>query len=187
MKSRALRSVCIAGLLLSEVVMAKPSQAAWYSFLLPLIGGKSSQSQSQSQSHTQNRASNQNRTKSRNSSGSRNRMVANAAPLGTPAAKPARSGLKNGHFDGNIYDVLYGYVQVQADVSKGKLVRIDILRRPTDRRTSRIIARRALPVLEREAIRAQSARVNLVSGATLTSLGFVKSLADALNHARGTG
>lgn len=166
MRGRALRLACVTGLLLSQAILAKPSQAAWYNFLLPFIGRNNSQSRVQSQTPNQKRA------------------LASAAPIGTPVGKRAKSKLKNGRFDGNIYDVYYGYVQVRADVRKGQLVKIDILRYPSDRRTSRIIASRALPVLEQEAIRAQSAKVDLVSGATLTSLGFVKSLADALGHAR---
>ncbi len=39
--------------------------------------------------------------------------------------------------------------------------------------------------LQQEAIQAQSANVNIVTGATLTSEGFRQSLATALNQAQG--
>jgi uncharacterized protein with FMN-binding domain len=58
-----------------------------------------------------------------------------------------------------------------------------VLQYPSDRRTSIAINRRALPVLRSEAIAAQSANVDIVSGATLTSEAFIESLGAALREA----
>jgi len=49
---------------------------------------------------------------------------------------------------------------------------------------SRRLSTRALPILRREALRAQSPRINGVSGATYTSNGFERSLCKALVKAR---
>ena len=55
---------------------------------------------------------------------------------------------------------------------------------PADRRASQRINGRALPMLESEVISAQSARVNIISGATLTSEAYLRSLNAALGDRR---
>jgi uncharacterized protein with FMN-binding domain len=106
--------------------------------------------------------------------------VAAAAPVPSPLPP---SGLRDGNFTGPAEDAYYGTVQVQAQVQAGQLVKVRILQYPSDRRTSRYINGQALPMLQQEAISAQSARIDFVSGATLSSGAFVKSLAGALRMA----
>lgn len=112
-----------------------------------------------------------------------------AAPVnanGVSVQKAAYSGsnFKDGTYTGQIYNVYYGRVQVQAIVRNGQLATVRVLQYPTDRSTSRYINSQALPMLKNEVIRAQSAHVNLISGATLTSMGFVRSLSSALANAK---
>lgn len=103
----------------------------------------------------------------------------------TPSVKLASSGMyADGAFTGPVEDAYYGLVQVEAIVQNGQLVSIKVLRYPNDRNTSRFINGIALPRLRREVIRAQSARVNIISGATLTSEAFLQSLDGALRQAR---
>ena len=90
---------------------------------------------------------------------------------------------KDGSFAGSPYDAYWGLVQVQANVQNGQLVSIDVLQYPAHRSTSRTINRQALPMLESEVIRAQGTRVNLISGATLTSKAYLRSLYEALSEA----
>ncbi|WP_102226343.1 FMN-binding protein [Acidimangrovimonas sediminis] len=90
---------------------------------------------------------------------------------------------RDGNYTGGTYSAYYGQVQVRAVVNKGQLVKVDILRYPSDRYTSRRIAERSLPVLEREAIAAQGSHVSFVSGASLTSRAFTESLHSALVQA----
>ena len=80
-------------------------------------------------------------------------------------------------------DAYYGYVQVQAVVQNGNLADVQFINYPQDRRTSRFINQQATPWLRTEAIQAQSANVNIISGATLTSEGFIMSLRSALDQA----
>jgi uncharacterized protein with FMN-binding domain len=103
----------------------------------------------------------------------------------TPAVvvAAARSGYADGTYTGPTVDAYYGLVQVQAVVQGGRLVNIQVLRYPSDRRTSVYINRHALPLLRDEVIRAQSAHVDIVSGATLTSRAFMRSLDAALRQA----
>ncbi|MBU6497819.1 MAG: FMN-binding protein [Rhodospirillales bacterium] len=96
-----------------------------------------------------------------------------------------RRGYHDGRFTGPAFSAYYGWVQVQVVVTGGKLAAVNVLRYPSDRVTSRRIAHRALPLLEREVIRAQSARVHAVSGATLTSRAFLRSVSVALRRASG--
>lgn len=62
-------------------------------------------------------------------------------------------------------------------------IRIPVYPNHTDR--SIRISQQALPILAQEALHAQSAKVDILSGATYTSQGFVGSLSDALTRARG--
>ena len=114
----------------------------------------------------------------------RARPVADAPvrPIKASAAK-SRKGLADGTFDGPAIDAFYGLVQIEANVQNGTLTAIKVLRYPSDRRTSIAINRQALPILKREAIAAQSANIDIVSGATLTSEAFIESLGAALRQA----
>ena len=105
--------------------------------------------------------------------------VASTLPAGGSAAA-----FKDGSYQGSVADAYYGNVQVQANVKNGQLVSVRILQYPSDRNTSRYINSQALPTLKQEAIQAQTAQVDFVSGATLTSNAFVQSLTAALDQAR---
>jgi len=90
----------------------------------------------------------------------------------------------DGSYTGTAANAFYGYVQVKAVVSGGKLTAVQILEYPNDRSTSRYINSQALPYLEQEAVAAQSASINTVSGASDTSQAFRESLASALTQAK---
>ena len=91
---------------------------------------------------------------------------------------------RDGDYTGTTVDAYYGLVQVQATITQGKLADVQFLQYPNDRRTSIRINSTAIPDLQQEAIQAQSANVDIVSGATLTSQAFVQSLQVALNSAK---
>jgi uncharacterized protein with FMN-binding domain len=118
--------------------------------------------------------------------------IASNAPSSTSSVQQApapssgsttASGYKNGTFTGPAIDVNYGLVQVQATVQNGKIAAVQFLQYPSDRRTSQQINAFAMPNLQQEAIQEQSANVNIISGATLTSEGFAMSLQSALANA----
>ncbi len=89
----------------------------------------------------------------------------------------------DGTFTGPVVDAYYGLIQIQAIVQSGQLIDINVLRYPSDRRLSVRINRYALPILREEVISAQSANVDIISGATLTSEAFIRSLGRALRAA----
>jgi uncharacterized protein with FMN-binding domain len=98
---------------------------------------------------------------------------------------PTPTGLyRDGTYTGPEVDAYYGLVQVQAIVQGGKILDVQFLEYPRDRRTSQRINSQAMPWLQQEAIQAQSANVDIISGATLTSEAFAQSLQAALQAAR---
>jgi uncharacterized protein with FMN-binding domain len=103
-------------------------------------------------------------------------------PMPTATSDP-NALYKDGTYTGSEADAYYGMVQVQAVIQNGKITDVTFLEYPDHRRTSVSINRQAIPWLQQEAIQAQSAQVDLISGATLTSEAFVQSLQAALNAA----
>jgi uncharacterized protein with FMN-binding domain len=109
-----------------------------------------------------------------------------ALALSTTASAQARMtayGLSDGRYTGRREYAYYGFVRVEALVNRGRLSNVRVLEYPHDNGTSRYINGVALPYLIREAVHAQTHRVDLISGATFTSVAFEKSLADALRRA----
>jgi uncharacterized protein with FMN-binding domain len=103
----------------------------------------------------------------------------------TPTATPTPSGIyKNGTFTGSVQDAFYGNMQVQAVITNGKLSDVIFLQYPNENRTSQYINSQALPILKQEAISAQSANIDMVSGASASSPAFKASLSDALAQAK---
>ena len=92
----------------------------------------------------------------------------------------------DGTYTGNAADAYYGNIQVQAVIQNGRIVDVQFLQYPGDRSTSRYINSMAMPALKSEAISAQSANVDIVSGATDSSQAFRQSLGSALTQARNS-
>lgn len=103
------------------------------------------------------------------------------------SSNPPSSGaltFKDGAFTGSVEDAFYGNIQVQAVISGNKLTDVIFLQQPGDNRTSQYINGQASMYLKQEAIAAQSANVNIVSGASDSSMAFQRSLASALQQAQ---
>lgn len=102
---------------------------------------------------------------------------------GTPVGTTTTA-YKNGRYTGSVEDAFYGSIQVQATISGGKLTDVEFLQYPNDRENSIAINQQAMPALKQEAIQAQSAQVDTISGATDTSQAFMQSLSTALKEAQ---
>lgn len=131
---------------------------------------------------TSNTSDNSNTSNISNNSNDSN--SSNNTPTQTPMTSPSTGQYKDGQYTGQVTDAFYGNVQVKATISGGKITDVVFLDYPRDRSTSREINGQAMPFLKQEAISAQSARVDIVSGATQTSLAFRTSLQSALDQAR---
>ena len=110
-----------------------------------------------------------------------------SVPSGTSgppnAASTPTTLYKDGTYTGSIADAQWGNVQVQVVVQQGHMTDVTFLQFPNDRDRSVMINSSADPQLTSEAIQAQSATVDLVTGATDTSQAFIQSLSHALSQA----
>ena len=113
------------------------------------------------------------------------KTIATPQPTAIPTATPKpQSQYKDGNFTGDAADADYGNIQVQATLSNGKITAVQFLQYPNDRGRSVEINQQADPILAQEAISAQSAQVDIVSGATDSSRAFIQSLQSALDKAK---
>ena len=103
----------------------------------------------------------------------------------TPAA-PATSNV-NGVFTGPAVEMEYGPVQVAIYMQSGKIADIKALQYPVDRPRSQFINSQAIPLLRSEVLQAQSANINVISGATFTSEAFASSLQAAIGQEQKRG
>ncbi|HAE82418.1 MAG TPA: FMN-binding protein [Ktedonobacter sp.] len=121
-------------------------------------------------------------TDSSSSSGSSTRVSSTSV---VPAAPGTPSSLfKDGSYTGSVADALWGYIQVKAVIQNGKITDVQFLQYPNERDRSVMINSYADPQLTSEAIQAQSANVDIVTGATDSSEAFIQSLSDALSQAK---
>jgi hypothetical protein len=84
---------------------------------------------------------------------------------------------------GPAVDTRWGPVQVEITTSAGKLTGVDVVEYPNNNPRDQEINSYALPVLVQETLDAQSANIDMVSGATVTSDGYLQSLQAALDEA----
>jgi uncharacterized protein with FMN-binding domain len=101
-----------------------------------------------------------------------------------PTPTPAAIGLKSGTFTGQNAANFFGPVQVQIVVSGGRITGVKTIQSPSDNPQSAYIASVAMPYLLQEVLQAQSAQINVVSGATYDSQSYAQSVQSALDMAR---
>ena len=106
-----------------------------------------------------------------------------ATPASPAAASPTPAASASGTFTGQDVPNRFGDVQVQVIISNGRITEIKALQLPFDRSRSAYISQVAGPLLRDEALRAQSARIDVISGATYTSDSYAQSLETALQQA----
>lgn len=85
--------------------------------------------------------------------------------------------------NGTVAQTQWGPVQVQLTISGGRITDVRVLRRPSGSGRDDEINGYALPQLRAEVLAAQSAHIDAVSGATVTSGGYLESLQAALDAA----
>jgi uncharacterized protein with FMN-binding domain len=99
--------------------------------------------------------------------------------------KTGRATVPGGSFtaDGSVVSTPFGPIQVRLHAAGTRISDVTILRVPNDRGRSTEINGYATPLLHREVLRAQSADVDVISGATYTSYAYAQSLQAALDAA----
>jgi uncharacterized protein with FMN-binding domain len=84
---------------------------------------------------------------------------------------------------GRSADTRWGPVQVRLTVDGGTITDVTVVEYPTENDKDRRINARAVPILVEETLDAQGADIDMVSGATVTSEGYLESLQAALDEA----
>jgi len=85
---------------------------------------------------------------------------------------------------GSVADTQWGPVQVRLTLTGGTISKVTVLQYPSGNGKDQEINDYALPILTQETVDAQSAQIDMVSGATVTSNGYLESLQSALDQAR---
>ncbi|MFE2431863.1 FMN-binding protein [Streptomyces sp. NPDC059373] len=106
---------------------------------------------------------------------------ASSSAKSTKSTKSTKSATPTKTVTGDTIQTRYGPVQVRITLKAGKLTAVDVLQVPNDNPRDAQIAQYSVPVLTQEALAAQSASINSVSGATYTSEGYISSLQSALD------
>jgi uncharacterized protein with FMN-binding domain len=104
-----------------------------------------------------------------------------SSSVSSGTGKTATTGTKT--VTGDTIQTRWGPVQVRVTVKDGKLTEVTAVTYPTDNPRDQEINSYALPRLRSEALQAQSADIDTVSGATYTSDGYRQSLQSALDSA----
>lgn len=105
---------------------------------------------------------------------------ATAEPSGSPSRSHRATSTT---VNGTVAQTRWGPVQVQVTIVGKKITEVRALQRPTGNRRDDQINTDALPRLRQQVLQAQSARIDGVSGATVTSGGYRRSLQAALDAA----
>jgi uncharacterized protein with FMN-binding domain len=114
--------------------------------------------------------------------------AAGSEPSTSPSSEPSSGSNGGGStkittYTGSVAQTRWGPVQVKITVQGGKLTKVTILQQPNGNRRDAEINDFAVPILINSSLRAQSADIDMVSGATVTSEGYVQSLQAALDEA----
>jgi uncharacterized protein with FMN-binding domain len=114
--------------------------------------------------------------------------VRTPAPFSKPSvSRPVRTVTAARTISGAVVETAYGPVRVRIVVQGGRITGARAVVHPQGDGTTDQINGYAVPVLDREAVTAQGARIDTVSGATYTSDGYRRSLQSALDAAHQAG
>jgi uncharacterized protein with FMN-binding domain len=83
---------------------------------------------------------------------------------------------------GHVANTVYGPVQIELVVKNSKIVKVAVLKQPTNTIHDIQIGQFAFPNLIKETLTAQSAKIDAVSGASYTSAGYIASLQSAVDR-----
>ena len=106
-----------------------------------------------------------------------------AAAPSTSSSTPRKATTTSRTVTGNSVDTRWGPVQVRLTVRSGKITKVEVVSYPNGNPRDQDINSYALPQLVQETLSAQSAKIDTISGATVTSDGYIGSLQSALDKA----
>ena len=103
--------------------------------------------------------------------------------MGAVAAPPAAAVPTGKGVDGPVVTTRFGPVQVRITVLDGRITEVVAVQHPAGNPRTDQINATALPKLREEALAAQTAEIDTVSGATYSSAGYRESLQAAIDNA----
>jgi uncharacterized protein with FMN-binding domain len=104
-----------------------------------------------------------------------------AAPAA--AATTGKATGKAGTYTGKVVNTRYGPVQVKITVAGGKITAATAIQLPSGNSYDQQVDQQAVPIFNQEVVAQQSAKIDMISGATFTGNGYVQSLQSALDQA----
>ena len=105
-------------------------------------------------------------------------------PTATKSPAPATTQVTTTKtYTGDVAQTRWGPLQVKITVTDSKITAVDVVQYPNGNPKDREINSYALPTLVQSTLSNQSAQIDMVSGATVTSDGYVQSLQSALDQA----
>ena len=102
---------------------------------------------------------------------------------GTSSGDSGTSSAAAKTYTGDAVSTRFGDVQVKITVVDGKVTDAEVTQVPWNDHKDQEINSYAVPILNSEAVKAQSADIDMVSGATFTSQGYIGSLQSAIDQA----
>lgn len=116
-------------------------------------------------------------------SSSSDSVTGNGAGSGSTSGSGGASGSRSSTSTGTAVQTRYGPVQVRVETSGSTITRVSVLQYPNSDSRDAQINGYAVPILVQETLDAQGADIDMVSGATYTSDGYLQSLQSALDQA----
>ena len=86
-------------------------------------------------------------------------------------------------YTGDVASTRWGPVQVQITVQGGKITQSRAVQYPQNNNRDAMINSYALPILDQEVVQQQSVSIDTISGATVTTDGYLQSLQSAIDQA----
>ena len=117
------------------------------------------------------------------SSGSTSGSTSESTSTGGNSSSTGSGSSGSTEVTGSVANTQWGPVQVQLTVTGGTISKVTVLQYPNGNGKDQEINDYALPILTQETTDAQSAQIDMVSGATVTSNGYLESLHSALDQA----
>jgi uncharacterized protein with FMN-binding domain len=108
---------------------------------------------------------------------------AGSGASGSPETTSSSGTTGDGTYQGVSVGTQRGNVQVEITVAGGVITGATAIDYPHQNGEDQQINAYAIPILQDETLAAQSASIDMVSGATVTSGGYIESLQDALDQA----
>ena len=102
---------------------------------------------------------------------------------GASSGGATSGGTTSGTYTGDAVDTRWGPVQVRITVQNGRITAADAVQYPQENPRDQEINAYAVPQLNQEVVQQQSAGIDAVSGATVTSDGYLRSLQSAVDQA----